>query len=297
VDQPLSDRPFPNWGVVNTRANGATSNYNAAQIEVNHRYKSGLTLNSAYTFARDFADNQGYTSTSFAGENAGGRTMDALDLAHEYGPVYGVRKNRWITSAIYELPVGRGRQFGSGMNRFADAIIGGWQLSNIFLWQSGPYLTPYFNTGDPSGTGSGVIGRAQAPDVNGNPSVSNPSASEWFNTDAFVCPATPGWQPGTACLIGTPGNGAPIGRFGNAGPGTVIGPGTVNLNSGLSKSFALTERVKIKIEGSFTDVLNHVNLANPVLAIDNSSVGQITSARPSDFGGSRTGQVGARIQL
>jgi hypothetical protein len=297
VEQPLSDRPFPNWGVVNTRANGATSNYNAAQIEVNHRYKSGLTLNSAYTFARDFADNQGYTSTSFAGENAGGRTMDALDLAHEYGPVYGVRKNRWITSAIYELPVGRGRQFGSSMNRFADAIIGGWQLSNIFLWQSGPYLTPYFNTGDPSGTGSGVIGRAQAPDVNGSPSISNPSAAEWFNTDAFVCPATPGWQPGTACLIGTPGNGAPIGRFGNAGPGTVIGPGTVNLNSGLSKSFALTERVKIKVEGSFTNVLNHVNLANPVLAIDNSSVGQITSARPSDFGGSRTGQVGARIQF
>jgi len=44
-------------------------------------------------------------------------------------------------------------------------------------------------------------------------------------------------------------------------------------------------------------VLNHLNLANPVLAIDNSSVGQITSARPADFGGNRTGQVGARIQF
>ena len=297
VDQPLSDRPFPNWGVINTRANGATSNYNAAQLEVNHRYKSGLTLNSAYTFARDFADNQGYAPTSFAGENAGGRTMDALDRAHEYGPVYGVRKNRWITSAIYELPVGHGRQFGGNMNRFADFVIGGWQLSNIFLWQSGPYLTPYFNTGDPSGTGSGVIGRAQAPDVNGNGNLNNPTAGDWFNTSAFVCPATPGWQPGTACLIGTPGNGAPIARFGNAGPGTVIGPGTVNLNSGLSKTFAVTERLRIRIEGSFTNVLNHVNLANPVLAIDNSSVGVITSARPADFGGSRTGQIGARIQF
>jgi len=44
-------------------------------------------------------------------------------------------------------------------------------------------------------------------------------------------------------------------------------------------------------------VLNHLNLANPVLAIDNSSVGQITSARPADFGGARTGQVGARIEF
>jgi hypothetical protein len=99
------------------------------------------------------------------------------------------------------------------------------------------------------------------------------------------------------CLIGTPGNGAPIGRFGSAGIGTVVGPGTVNLNAGLSKKFSINEHVRIKLEGSFTNVLNHLNLANPVLAIDNPSVGQITSARPADFGGNRTGQVGARVEF
>jgi len=67
--------------------------------------------------------------------------------------------------------------------------------------------------------------------------------------------------------------------------GTVIGPGTANLNAGLSKKFAINEHVRIKLEGSFTNVLNHLNLANPVLAIDNPSVGQIASARPADFGG------------
>lgn len=297
VDQPLSSRPFPNWGVINTRANGADANYNALQIEVNHRYKSGITLNSAYSFSKNLADNQGYTADHFADENAGHRTMDADNLKAEYGPVYGTRRNRWITSAIYELPVGRGRQFGNHMNRFADAFIGGWQLSSIFLWQSGPFLTPYFSGGDPSGTGSGVIGRNQAPDVIGNPNSSNPTAASWFNAGAYTCPGVAGWQPGTPCLIGNPGYGAPIGRFGNAGMGLVTGPGTVNLNSGLSKSFYLTERVRIKVEGSFTNVLNHLNLANPVLAIDSSSVGQITSARPADFGGNRTGQVGARVEF
>ncbi len=297
VDQPLSSRPFPNWGVINTRANGANASYNAAQVEVNHRYKSGITFDSTYTFAKNLSDNAGYANTNFAGENAGSRTLDALDLKHEYGPVSASRKNRWITTAVYELPVGRGRQFGSNMNKFADAVVGGWQLGSIFLWQSGPYLTPYFSGGDPSGTGSGVIGRAQAPDIIGNPNSGSHTAGDWFNVGAFTCPGTPGWQPGTACLIGNPGYGEPIGRFGNAGVGTVVGPGTVNLNAGLSKKFAVTERVHIKIEGSFTNVLNHVNLANPVLAIDNSSVGQITSARPADFGGSRTGQVGARIEF
>ncbi len=297
VDQPLSSRPFPNWGVINTRASGATANYNAAQVEINHRYQSGITFDSAYTFARNFADNQGYTANHFADENSGHRTMDALNLKAEYGPVFGTRKNRWINSAIYELPVGRGRSFGGHMNRFVDGIVGGWQLSTIFLWQSGPYLTPYFSGGDPSGTGSGVIGRAQAPDILMNPNLTNPSAGQWFNTNAFTCPATPGWHAGQPCLIGTPGNGAPIGRFSNAGMGSVIGPGTVNLNAGLAKYFAVTERVKIKLEGSFTNVLNHLNLADPVLAIDNPSVGQITSARPADFGGNRTGQVGARIEF
>jgi len=297
VDQPLSSRPYPNWGVINTRANGASASYNALQIEVNHRYQNGLTLTSTYTFAKNLADNQGYTADHFADENSGHRTMDTLNRRAEYGDVYGTRRNRWITTAIYQLPVGRGRAFGTSMNRLLDAVVGGWQFSSIFLWQSGPYLTPYFSGGDPSGTGSGVIGRDQAPDRVSSASLSNPTAAEWFNVNAYVCPATPGWHAGQPCLIGTPGNGAPIGRFGNAGISTVLGPGTVNLNSGLSKAFVVKERFKVKVEGSFTNVLNHVNLANPVLAIDSPSVGQITSARPADFGGSRTGQVGARIEF
>lgn len=223
--------------------------------------------------------------------------MDAYDLKHEYGPVYASRKHRWITSAVYDLPLGRGRSFGSSMNRALDGFIGGWQLSGIFLWQSGPYLTPYFTGGDPSGTGSGVIGRKQAPDVIGDPDLANPSAAMWFNAAAFTCPGVAGWVPGTPCLIGTPGNGAPIGRFGNAGVGLVRGPGTVTLDAGLSKYFSVTERVRIKVEGSFTNVLNHLNLGDPVLAIDQPNVGQITTARASDFGGARTGQVGARIEF
>lgn len=297
--QPLSRRPFPNWGIINTRANGASASYNAAEVEFSHRYSAGLGFDSSYTFAKNLADNQGYTPSSFAGENAGGRTMDALDLKHEYGPVYASRRNRWITSAIYELPFGKGRQYMAHANRLADAVLGGWQVNGIFLWQSGPFLTPYFTGGDPSGTGSGIIGRAQAPDLVGNPTLGNQSANSWFNVAAYVCPGTPGWKPGQACLIGTnPATSlAPIGRFGSAGIGTVVGPGTINVNAGLAKQFAITERVRMKIEGSFTNIFNHTNLADPALNITSTSAGVITSARGSDFGGARTGQVGARIDF
>jgi hypothetical protein len=297
--QPLSNRPFPNWGTVNTRAVGANMNYNSLQVEITHRFQKGLTFNSTYTFAKNLADNQGpQPQGSFAGENAGGRTMDLYDRKAEYGPVWGTRKNRWLTTAVYELPFGRGRQFMSNSSRLADAVLGGWRLSNIFIVQSGPYETPYFDSGDPSGTGSGFQ-RPQHVDRIKNGSLSNPTANQWFDTSAFVCPATPGWQIGQACTIGdNPGvNLPPIGRFGNGGIGVVTGPGSVSLSTALGKSFSVTERLKIKVEGSFTNILNHVNLSDPVAAIDNTSFGQITSARGSDFGGYRTGQVSARVEF
>jgi hypothetical protein len=298
VDQPLSSRPFPNWGVVNTRANGANASFQSAQIEVNHRLKGGLTLISAYVLAKSLADNNGYANTSYAGENSGARATDLYDLKREYGNVSSTPRQHWVTSFVYDLPVGRGRTLGFKMNRLLDAVAGGWQLASILTWQSGPFLTPYFSGGDPSGTGSGIIGRVQPPDVAGNPSLSNPSASDWFNLNAYSCPGTPGWTPGSACLIGSsPNYAAPLGRFGNAGIGTVVGPGLFNLNSGLSKYFSVRERVKIKVEGSFTNVLNHLNLAIPNLAIDSSSAGLITSAQQANFGGNRTGQVGARIEF
>ena len=299
ADQPLSSRPYPNWGVVNDRAVGATMNYNSGQVEVTHRFQQGLTFDSTYTFAKNLADNQGPVPDHFADENAGARSMDAYNLKAEYGPVWGTRRHRWLTTAVYELPFGRGRKFMSNSSRLADAVLGGWRLSNIFLIQSGPFETPYFSNGDPSGTGSGLIGRPQHPDVVGNGMVSHPTAGMWFNPAAFACPATPGWSIGQPCTIGdNPASDiAPIGRFGDAGIGILTGPGTVNLSTALGKSFAITEKVKFKIEGSFTNLFNHVNLGDPVAGIDNPSFGQITRARASDFGGYRTGQISARIDF
>jgi hypothetical protein len=294
VDQPLSSRPFPNWGVINTRANGANANYQSAQVELRHRTRGGLTMDSTYTFAKNLADNQGYTPTGFSDENAGGRTMDYYDRRHEYGPVYGTRQHRWITSAVYDLPVGHGRAFGANMNRVLDGVIGGWQLSSMFLWQSGPYMTPYFSGGDPSGTNSGY-NRSQAPDAISDPNLSDPSRDGWFNVSSFACPGGAVFTAGQPCRTGIATN--PIGRFGNAGMGTVVGPGSINLNAGLAKYFSITERIRLKVEGSFTNVLNHVNLADPAsMDLTNPSVGVITAARGSDFGGYRTGQAGARIE-
>lgn len=299
IDQPLSARPFPNWGRVNTRASSANSSYNSFQVEVNRRFRKGLSFDSTYTLASNFADNQAHQQ-SFADENGGSRSTYFYDRHLDYGHVYGTRRNRWITTSLYDLPIGRGKAIGSNWNRLTDAILGGWRMSNIFLIQSGPYLTPFFNGGDPSGTGSGSIyRRSQYPDQVGSAIPSGQSASNWINPAAFVCPGVPNWQPGTVCNIGdgigTP-NPTPIGRFGSARVGSVIGPGTVNLSTGLSKDFAISERVHFKLGGSFTNILNHTNLADPELNISSGNFGKITSARGADYGGRRTGQVNLRLE-
>ncbi|MBZ5689686.1 MAG: TonB-dependent receptor [Acidobacteriia bacterium] len=297
-DRPQSDRPFPNWHTVNDRASSASSTYSALQFEANRRFRNGLSFTSAYTLAKNMADNQAHQQ-SFADENGGSRSTYFWDRHIDYGRVYGSRHHRWISTAIYTLPIGRGHALGNKWGRTMNGAFGGWRLSNIFLWQSGPFLTPYFDGGDPSGTGSGSLyGRSQYPDQVGNPVPAHQNAQHWINPAAFVCPGLPDWVPGTTCDIGMGGGTqAPIGRFGTTRPGAVIGPGTVNLSTGLIKEFAFTEHAHLTFNASFTNVLNHANLSDPDMDIGSSDFGVINSARGSDFGGSRTGQVSLRLEF
>ncbi len=319
ANQPLSARLFPNWGRINTRATGANESYQSAQIDVSRRLQGALQFDSTYTFSKALADNQGPANNNgFAGENGGSRATSILDRAADFGNVYGTRRNRWNNTMVYALPFGQGQRFANTNSHVANLLIGGWQLSNIFLWQSGPFESPYFPSGegDPSGTGSGLTSsntgfdpghRNQAPDRVGGVAIKpgNRTRMNWANTAAFTCPGFPNWQPGTACTTGS-GTGAaplPIGRFGNAGVGSIVGPGTVTLSTGLAKNVALTERVHLRLEGTFTNILNHTNLGDPNVNISSSSFGLVSNTigagtfQSSDNGGARTGQVSARIDF
>jgi hypothetical protein len=220
--------------------------------------------------------------------------------------------------------VGRGKHFGSQMPRVADLIVGGWRLSSIVTVQTGPYLTPEFPSGegDPSGTGSGSNGeygdgtgsydgghRDQHADWVAGQSVKPAGRNRfnWTNGAAFTCPGDTTWTLGSPCGTGAgfnPATGAPlsahplpIGRFGNSPVGSVEGPGLVNLSSGLSKTFAITERFKVKAEGTFTNVLNHTNLGDPNLNLSSASFGLVSNSIGSDFGGARTGQIAVRAEF
>lgn len=311
-NQPNSARLFPNWGRINTRATGANESYNSLQAEASHRLQHGLEYHSTFTWAKALADDQGPAGTGFGGEGGGQRATSVLNRHVDFGNVYGTRRLRWNTTVLYDLPFGRGRSFGSSMPRAADLIVGGWRLTSILTTQTGPYETPYFpnGQGDPSGTGSGLNSTAagwdpghrnQHPDQLSGVSV-NPTGKNrfnWTNAAAFACPGDSSWTIGTPCTTGS-GAGAhplPIGRFGNSQVGSVEGPGLFNLSSGLSKSFAITESIKLKAEGTFTNVLNHTNLGDPNMNLSSPSFGLVSGTIGSDFGGARTGQIAVRAEF
>ncbi|MBY0502328.1 MAG: hypothetical protein K2X03_00360 [Bryobacteraceae bacterium] len=299
--RPNTDRPFPNWGLIFSRDAGANTNYHSLQAEVNRRFSKGLSFTGAYTLAKALGDNAGPAPGGYAGETGGGRVTNSLNRAADRGDIYAFRRHRALLNLVYEFPFGKGRQFMNGANRLTDALLGGWQLSSIVTLQSGPFLTPTVSVGDPSGTLATSRG-SQRPDRVGaaNGSLANPTASSWLNRSDFFCP---GRAAGAAnqfdCLVGVaPGRDiAPIGRFGNSGVGIVNGPGTFGWNLGLMKQVRLTEKLVFRVEGSFTNVANWNNLGDPVLNLNDSAFGVIRSARGVDFGGGRTGQVGARLQF
>jgi len=292
AQRPLTDRPFPYWGRIYTRDTGANGIYTALQTELNHHMRSGLAFDFSWTWAKNLSDAAGPAPTSWASETGGGRVTNSLDRRGDRGNVYATRRHRWLTTLSYALPIGKGRTYLADINPVANAIIGGWRLSSIFLVQTGPFLTPTMSGGDPSGT-NGPSRGTQRPDRVGDGSLANPTADAWLDRAAFVCPGrTPGASNQFNCSV------TPIARFGNAGVGTLVGPGTVNLSMGFGKDFPISENVKVKFEATFSNLPNHPNLADPsTMNITSSSFGRITSARGADSGGNRTGQMSFRIEF
>ena len=266
-------RPFPNFNAVLTRDNGPSSKYNAGTIEVSKRFGGGLNFQSSYTWTKNLSNALGTAPTVFSAEN-GPTTLDRFDIAGDYGNVVFTRRNRFLTTFFYDLPFGNGKRYMSGVNGFANAVLGNWTVAGIVLAQSGPYLTPTFSGTDPSGTGVLVRGvtSTQRPDCVATPSLSN--------INAFAIP------------------GNDIGRFGNCGVGILEGPGTEVFSATLGKQFRLTERLGMKFEAQFANLFNHVNPDIPTTNVSSpSSFGVSHDVQGGEQAGPRTIQFGLRFSF
>jgi hypothetical protein len=274
-------RPFLDWNVVTTRDNGPKSRYDGLGLELNKRLSNSVALNASYTLARHLSDAGGTVPTAFAAEN-GATTVDLFRGEADYGNVAFTRRHRFVSTFLYELPIGRSRTWLGDIGPALDALVGGWDATGVLLLQSGPFLTPSFSNGDPSGTGTTVRGftATQRPDAVGDGNLSNRTADAYFDRNAFVRPADN------------------IGRFGNAEVGTLVGPGTRTFSMTLGKNITLRNASHVRLEFAFSNLFNIENLDIPSqMATTSSAFGRITGTQTVDQAGPRTIQMSLRYRF
>ncbi|MBZ5572065.1 MAG: TonB-dependent receptor [Acidobacteriia bacterium] len=273
-------KPYPNWGRILSSENRGSVSYEGLQSEINHRSSGGLTLQASHVWAKSLGNVGGDAPTAFSPEVIYGTPVaNRYDLAANRGDIAAVRRHRVLVSAIYELPVGHGRHFLSNMGGVPQAFFGGWSISTISLWQTGPHLTPVTSPSyDPGNLNLVYRGAFQRPDCIANGNLGHPTPDNYFNLGAF--------DP------------VPAGLVGNCRVGSLLGPGTVAVAGGVSKTFAIGERVRVKFESTFTNLFNHLNYAPPSVDVSSpATFGKITSVQSSENAGNRTGQLALRVEF
>jgi carboxypeptidase family protein len=233
--------PYPTFGRIQLVDNSANSAYNSLALKATKRFSQGFTLLSSYTWSRSMDNSSGIRvqgqDTLFP-QNSYCRTCEWAASAFD-------TRHRFVTSALYDLPLGKGRRVDLA-NPLLNAFAGGWQAGGIWTVQSGFPVTPTVGGADRSGNGAGF----DRPDTTGvSPYLSDAVPARWWNASAFSPNA-----PGT---------------FGTAGRNALVGPRLFTLDFSAHKEFRMPYRESHLVQFRFEafNVLNH-----PVWGIPNANV-------------------------
>lgn len=202
------------------------SNYNSLQLSLRHAMTAGLQFDLNYTFSKsiDIGSNAerinelegfGFASQVINSWSPGQlRAVSDFDMRHQINADW-----------VYEFPLGKGRRFGSGMNKFLDAVFGGWGFSGILHWTSGLPFT--------MGSGAGWSTNWQ---LEGAAVKTGPTGK----IGAFIDPSS-----GTVNMFQNPTQALAAFRFpypGESGQrNNLRGQGYFELDNGLYKKWKITE--------------------------------------------------------
>jgi hypothetical protein len=234
--------PFPNFNGYYIDSDWAGySHYNAMNVKFEHRAHD-LAVTGVFTWARSLDD-----KSAAAGVGSTGAGYQGFEDNHnpnlDYGPSDFNVDHRFVSSYVWQLPLGRGKKFGGSINRVADIAVGGWQLSGITTFQTG---FPY------SITGTDQFG------YNGS---NFPHAD--YIAGCKIHDTTAKFQ---RINLGCFSNSAP-GVLGNTSRNFLRQPGINNWDMGFGKFFSLGERVKFKFNLDTFNTFNHHQYAGDVGAL------------------------------
>lgn len=251
-------RPMPHFdgtSVGQAEPARGDSNYHALQVKWEKRFSGGLTMLTHYTWSK-MIDNVSHSSGNVSWLGGSTSLQNIWDLRGERALSSHDIAGRFVMTGAYELPFGHRRPLGSNMNRVLNWFVGGWDLSGVFLMQSGMPLQV-------TQSGGAIWDGTQRPNLIGDPSTSGrvqDRLNGYFNRAAFSQPAPD--IPGTA-----PRN------------LNYRGPGITTLDAALLKSVYVREGHRIEVRLEATNVTNTPMFGDPATAFGAVNFGQIGGLR------------------
>jgi hypothetical protein len=241
---PIADRaPYPQYSNILMTESGGDSEYQSLQVMFNRQLANRLSVLASYTFSKSMDDTSAFLPTS-ADQNF---PQDSHDYHLEHALSSFDEPNRATIAFVYRIP---------GNSRWTR----GFEASSIITAQSGEPFTPELST-DNSNTGNtgGNFG-IDRPNVLFNPTLSNPTPQEWFNTAAFAIPPEYTW--------------------GDAGRNILRGPALFTVDFSLRRRFTLREGITLTAEAQSFNMLNRANFNLPDAFADQPlTFGKIFSAQ------------------
>jgi len=172
-----------------------------------------------------------------------------------------------VTSVVYQLPFGKGRQFGGNMNPVFDALLGGWETNSIITATTGAPLDVSYSPSAANSVSSLTNDYRGEPYL--RPNVSGSSISQ--STGQLVNTYFAGYT------FTTPPASAP---FGDAGRNAFRSPGLAQWDLGVDKSFRIREGIHLQFRSEFFNVTNHTNFGIPNTVSTNAAFGTIRTTYP-----------------
>jgi hypothetical protein len=253
-------------------ANLASSNYNALQTRIEKRFTHGLQMQAHYTWSKALNFDQDY----FA-------------IQPHHGLVDFNRKHVFVLTSVYDLPFGRGRSYAANIPKWADYVVGGFQLSGNATWQSGlPFSVSYNECGSDIDAGPCWAAHTGSANVNISGLKTPASGAPFVQYFIPVAPFTT--------------NGASGGGFSRPAQDTfgsrnsLFGPRYANVDFAVAKNFTITETVNAQFRAEVFNLFNHPQLATPNACIDCSGSGTITDIA-GNIAQMRNIQLGIRFQF
>ena len=300
---PPANRDFtrvnPNWSFGNgVLAKNGYSNTNSFQAQVERRYSSGLAFQAFYTYTHSLttSDAGGASSGNGSINDTSGspvvpeniQLLDAPNNTYDqrrrlvYYNSTAIPPHRVVWNGIYDLPFGRGKQFGKNVSRFVDAFIGGWQIATIGNFRSGTWLSVSGSSylfGNPILSGDQRLtlkfnGRNQRLYFAGDfdprlaSNVDQTKLQALIPVDRSARKLHPLGAAFDNRLPVTLTNGTvrltPITDTVNWNSRAfILGPTNWNADGSVFKNFSITEAVKLRVTADFFNVFNHPNDVNP----------------------------------